>query len=391
MSSKYWLLTINNPSYQDYLFFSQDVSTTSYYQYSILLEQSTPLPTVERRLEHYEQYQLSPPDIPKQVVFFTGQMERGIQGTPHLQIYIEFTNRKRLTYLRKLFPTCHAEVRRGTQKQAITYCTKEETRIHGPYTFGNPTETNQGARNDLRSFIDTMQQSGLRRAIDEDPCVYVKYARGITSLQSIFNSGCIDTEQPTIMLLIGPPGCGKTRAFYDYVRPRFLQECKEEWSQVVDPNRHHSSLDGEEISGTTLWHQGSRGGIQELSDPPKPLTFCRIPTVSGYWFDGYMGQECVLLDDFDGKASKWTLAQTLSILDRYPLNAPTKGGFTFWKPKEVWVTTNIHPRKWFEWENRENQYDALKRRFTVVREYNYDGTFVLYTPDLCWSNFWNRQ
>jgi len=32
--------------------------------------------------------------------------------------------------------------------------------------------------------------------------------------------------------------------------------------------------------------------------------------------------------------------------------------------KRFIVTTNIHPSKWYGWENRTNQQEALKRRFT---------------------------
>jgi len=36
--------------------------------------------------------------------------------------------------------------------------------------------------------------------------------------------------------------------------------------------------------------------------------------------------------------------------------------------KRIIVTTNIHPSKWYTWEKRENQEEALRRRFV---EYGY--------------------
>ena len=55
-------------------------------------------------------------------------------GQRHLQCYIEFTTRVRLSTIKALgtpFDTAHCEKRRGTQKAAIDYCSKEETRAPG--------------------------------------------------------------------------------------------------------------------------------------------------------------------------------------------------------------------------------------------------------------------
>lgn len=64
------------------------------------------------------------------------QMEEGEEGTPHLQGYIEWTGRKTLTACKKLLPKAHWEPRKGTQEQAIEYCTKEDTRVDGPWELG---------------------------------------------------------------------------------------------------------------------------------------------------------------------------------------------------------------------------------------------------------------
>lgn len=55
-------------------------------------------------------------------------------GQQHLQCYIEFSTRVRMATIKALggpFATAHLEKRIGTQKQAIAYCCKEESRAPG--------------------------------------------------------------------------------------------------------------------------------------------------------------------------------------------------------------------------------------------------------------------
>ena len=50
--------------------------------------------------------------------------EIGESGTPHLQGFIIFTQRKRLTQLHRLLPGGHYEVTKGSNLQAADYCKK---------------------------------------------------------------------------------------------------------------------------------------------------------------------------------------------------------------------------------------------------------------------------
>jgi len=64
------------------------------------------------------------------------------------------------------------------------------------------------------------------------------------------------------------------------------------------------------------------------------------PDPSLKWFDGYGGEEDVLLDDYRGGADD---AFLLRVLDRYPLTVPIKGGFVVWKPTRIFITSNDEP------------------------------------------------
>lgn len=62
------------------------------------------------------------------------------------------------------------------------------------------------------------------------------------------------------------------------------------------------------------------------------------------WFDGYVGQPIVIIDDYRGE---YPLQLLLKLLDRYQMSVPVKGGFTEWLPKKVYITSNIHPNEWY--------------------------------------------
>lgn len=75
--------------------------------------------------------------------------EVGESGTRHLQGYIEFSSRKRLDTVRRLFGgRAHWEPRRGTAGQANDYCTKDGD----VFQKGTMTDVRPGQRTDLESL-----------------------------------------------------------------------------------------------------------------------------------------------------------------------------------------------------------------------------------------------
>lgn len=61
-------------------------------------------------------------------------------NTPHFQGYVEWKQKKTFTAAKALLggDKVHLEARRGTQQQAIDYCSKEDTRVDGPWYHGTP-------------------------------------------------------------------------------------------------------------------------------------------------------------------------------------------------------------------------------------------------------------
>lgn len=79
------------------------------------------------------------------------QNEVGENGTPHIQGYICFTTKKRLSAARLLLPVHWTKVTRGTAQRCIAYCKKAETAIpDSQVELGDYAPP--GTRNDLEEF-----------------------------------------------------------------------------------------------------------------------------------------------------------------------------------------------------------------------------------------------
>jgi len=237
----------------------------------------------------------------------------------HYQGYIAFKDLKRKTCLNRRCKGIHMEVSRGTPEEASTYCKKPESRVAGPWEFGTLPESHQGERTDLTDAINIVMAGGMTALAEQMPEMFVKYHRGLEALIAA-RKPPKRTDPPLIQLHYGAAGTGKSRSYHD----------------TVDYDKE-----------------------------------CVINAGSGYWFPGYhaAANPNVLLEDFDGAASKWTLAQTKCVLDRYTILVPYKGGFTWWAPKVITVTSNLHPAKWFNYQGRPDDWDAIKRRFTDITVY----------------------
>jgi len=86
------------------------------------------------------------------------QLERApATGTLHYQGLVVMPNKARLQGLKKKIPGAHFEPMRGTLEQAIAYCEKPETKVDGPWSFGERPK-GPGARSDLMSLKEAIDQ-----------------------------------------------------------------------------------------------------------------------------------------------------------------------------------------------------------------------------------------
>jgi len=114
------------------------------------------------------------------------QRERAPEtGAYHLQGYAQFTTRKSLKQskaaLNMLFPNCHLEKAKGSAKQNKEYCSKEESRVDGPWEFGEMICA--GKRNDIDEFVEAMSKESLSfdDIYDRYPSILAKYPNFVRS------------------------------------------------------------------------------------------------------------------------------------------------------------------------------------------------------------------
>lgn len=67
--------------------------------------------------------------------YVTGQLEKGEEGTLHYQIFVNYKNSIRATCLKKFDSKLHIKVV-NRDNGAGDYCNKVDTRVDGPWTFG---------------------------------------------------------------------------------------------------------------------------------------------------------------------------------------------------------------------------------------------------------------
>lgn len=166
----------------------------------------------------------------------------------------------------------------------------------------------QGKRNDLARAVSALEAgSSLSDVARESPEVFVRYGRGLrdyVNVRGLVKSRDFKTH---VIVLVGEPGSGKSRFANEY-------------------------------PGTKYW---------------KPR---------GQWWDGYNGEDVVILDDFYG----WVpYDELLRVCDRYPLKVPVKGAFVEFVSKTVIITSNKRPEEWYDKEKIPDQ-SAMWRRFNEM-------------------------
>lgn len=99
-----------------------------------------------------------PNPMKDEISFMVYQKEKcPTTGKEHYQGYVEFKKKVTLRKIKTIFrdDTIHFDVRRGSQENAINYCSKEKSRIGETHYYGE--QKNQGHRTDLDSMFDMIE------------------------------------------------------------------------------------------------------------------------------------------------------------------------------------------------------------------------------------------
>lgn len=164
------------------------------------------------------------------------QLEKGENGGYlHWQGCVTFlTNTRRTAAQSKLGFPCQAHLEPTRSASAVTYCTKELTRVEGPFEFG--VKITKGARTDL-SKIPELIQSGKNETwfMMEQPGLYLKYHGGLGRMIRRLTSLKARTKRRTIRLTVlwGESGTGKTWEAWNRYPNAY------EWSTGVEFNDYN--------------------------------------------------------------------------------------------------------------------------------------------------------
>lgn len=244
-------------------------------------------------------------DLPaawKDVQYAVWQSEKGEEsGTLHLQGYVCFTNKKQRTWVKKnCDQRANWQSRKGSHEQACAYVTKEQTRVDGPWELGAELDEwvnkQRGKRNDLLALkrkLDAGETEAQIAASEDGFPTWIKYHRCITRYNMLRRQNERNWVTFT-QVYWGPPGTGKTR--------------------------------------------------RALAEAGPGAYWLAKPTNQSLWFDGYDGQEVVVIDEFYGWIARDLMQR---MCDRYPLLVQTKGGTTPFLPKKIIITSNEHPAAWW--------------------------------------------
>lgn len=152
-----------------------------------------------------------------------GQLEKGEEGTIHFQLYLETKNPIRMTQLKAVLPRAHIEKRKGKRIDAIKYVTKEETRLTTPFLYG--------LNESLESFVTSLKPGKkntfaerlleVKKVLDEGGTVediaqddrffdlWVRYNKSFISYKLLKTKG--RNHPVEVIVCQGATGTGKSR------------------------------------------------------------------------------------------------------------------------------------------------------------------------------------
>lgn len=239
--------------------------------------------------------------LPDFVLYLAYGDEVTKEGKKHYQCFV-YTEKVRFSKFEGWIGKSFREPMKGTFKENQAYCSKQGVLKE----FGERPE--QGARKDLLTLKRKIEEKSgvdvLELAEDEELFGTVaKHHKFMGAYNNHFHGRrAPNNEEVHVTYICGPPGCGKTR---------FVRE--------FEP---------------------------DVYDCPPDDNF--------KWKDGYQLHEAVLYDNID--YDSFSPGRILKELDRYKIQVPVKGGFVWWKPKRVYITSVLTP-------------DLISEKFANKREF----------------------
>lgn len=240
----------------------------------------------------------------------------------HIQGYVQFTNARSLGGVKKLLTKWsgekgpHLEISKGTPEENKNYCTKVESRVNGPFEFGDCPVGD--VKTDMVRAWEMFRDAG-GRITSEMVKRYLNYAtlygkKWKEMYEDLKYENWNQREgylAPEVIVLWGKTGTGKSkRAFAD-------------------------------------------GAISIHANLKWP-------------FAEYRGQSVVVFDDYRGELP---IGYFLKLIDGHPVTVPLMYvGNKPWVPTKIYITSNRHPKDWYPKLDDES-YQALCRRFNYIEQF----------------------
>lgn len=233
---------------------------------------------------------------PEEIKYIIWQLEMAPKtGRIHIQGYVQIKRVVSLKQVKEIIGEGHFEVARGSLEDNQRYCTKIESQIGGPFEWGTPTK--QGQRTDLDRLYE-MIKGGAKdyELLEEMPGTYMRNYRAVDRVRAILDK--------------------RATAYFRKIK------C---WLLYGEAGKGKSSL------------------------PAKLYGYENIFSVSAnkdgvIWWDGYEGEEVIVLEDFAGEVP-WT--ELLRLLDGHPYRAWIKCSYAWAKYVKIYITSNISPDQWY--------------------------------------------
>lgn len=250
----------------------------------------------------------APLELPDTIYHIYGE-EVGESGTPHYQGYVVFEKRKRLTQLKKLSPTAHWEVAKGTPLQASDYC-KKDGKFHETGELPEHQGAKGGAAN-KRKYDDAFAKAKEGNLLEIESNLLIRHYSTWKKIRHDFHPKPVPRPTLDNEWISGETGVGKTSGALKRYPDAYMKPCNK-------------------------------------------------------WWDGYNYEEVVIIDDMDLQcnSSDGISHRNIKIwTDHNPFIAEFKGGSMLIRPAKLIFTSQYTLDRLY---SDPETLSALQRRFTEI-------------------------